>query len=131
METTGDQINRKVNVPEIGNNFISYYFQNLKNNIQVLYDSNTIRNHTRFKYQNKEFKGLELRQLLEQMKTQINFFLEDKIIMDSGARRADILIIGYIIPENETNKKLRFSQYFTIANNKDNWFIHNSLISIL
>jgi hypothetical protein len=50
--------------------------------------------------------------------------------MDSGARRADILVNGYVISK-DGNQKMKFAQYFTIANNHDNWFIHNSLLSIL
>ena len=52
--------------------------------------------------------------------------------MDSGGRRADIMVVG-----KAQNKKIapatfyRFTQYFTIANNKGNWFVHNSLLSIL
>ena len=131
MQTTGDQINRKVNVPEVGTHFVNFYFQNLKQNINTLYQSNIIKNHTRIKYQNKEYKGNELRQLLEQMGAQLSFFLEETIVMDSGARRADILVNGYIVPNNNTSQKIRFAQYITIANNHDNWFIHNSLLSIL
>ena len=51
--------------------------------------------------------------------------------MDSGGRRADILVTGKI-QMIKTHEILRFSQYFTIANNKDgNWFIHNMLLSVL
>ena len=131
MQTSGDQINRRVNVPEVGNQFVNFYYQNLKSNIQALYDNNIIRGHTRIKYKNNEYKGDQLRSLLEQMGSQLGFVGEEIIVMDSGARRADILINGYIVPNNNPTQKIRFAQYFTIANNRDTWFIHNSLLSIL
>ena len=51
-------------------------------------------------------------------------------IMDSGARRADILVTGKVRESHNTNELLNYCQYFTIANIKDGWFIHNSLLSI-
>lgn len=130
MQTSGDQINRRVNVPEVGNNFVNFYYQSLRENINQLYDTQIIRNHTRIKYQNVEYKEGELRQLFEQMGSQLEFYGEEVIVMDSGARRADILVNGNIMPKNG-GSRMRFAQYFTIANNHDNWFIHNSLLSII
>ena len=130
METSGDQINKKVNIQEVGIEFINFYFQNIKNNLNILYESNMIRNHTRIRYKNIEYKEHELFNLLNQLGTQLNFFGEETIVMDSGARRADVLVNGYIT-QNDNLNKIRFCQYFTIANNHDGWFIHNSLLSIL
>ncbi len=130
METSGDQINKKINIQEVGLKFIDFYFQNIKTNLNILYESNMIRNYTRIKYKNVEYKEQELYNLLNQLGTQINFFGEESIIMDSGARRADILVNGYITQNDDLNK-IRFCQYFTIANNHEGWFIHNSLLSIL
>jgi|TARA_B100000524_G_scaffold345895_1_gene245224 hypothetical protein len=130
METSGDQINKKINIQEVGLEFIDFYFQNIKTNLNILYESNMIRNYTRIKYKNVEYKEQELYNLLNQLGTQINFFGEESIIMDSGARRADILVNGYITQNDDLNK-IRFCQYFTIANNHEGWFIHNSLLSIL
>jgi len=131
METSGDQINKKVNVPEIGNQFIAFYFQSLNANIQKLYESSTIKPHTRLKYRNIEYKDEQLKVVLQQIGAQLNFIIEESIVMDSGARRADILVNGYIVPNNDNTKKVRFAQYFTIANNNKEWFIHNTLLSIL
>ena len=130
METSGDQINKKINIQEVGLEFIDFYFQNIKTNLNILYESNMIRNYTRIKYKNVEYKEQELYNLLNQLGSQINFFGEESIIMDSGARRADILVNGYITQNDDLNK-IRFCQYFTIANNHEGWFIHNSLLSIL
>jgi len=130
MQTSGDQINRKVNVPEVGNQFVHFFFQSLKEDVNKLYESQMIRNHTRIKYQNIEYKDIPLRVLLEEIKDKLIFYGEEIIVMDSGARRADILVNGFVISKNG-NQKMKFAQYFTIANNHDNWFIHNSLLSII
>ena len=130
MSTTGDQINQKIDVPAIGCQFVNFYFQNLKENINNLYSSKMIKKHTRLKYKNLEYKEQALQNILIEIGTTLQFFIEDILVMDSGARRADILVHGHLI-QNGQDKKYRFSQYFTIANNHDDWFIHNSLLSIL
>ncbi len=130
MQTSGDQINKKVDVPKVGNEFVHFFFQSLKEDVNRLYETQMIRNHTRIKYQNLVYKDIPLRALLEEIKDRLNFFGEEIIVMDSGARRADILVNGYVITKIG-NQKAKFAQYFTIANNHDNWFIHNSLLSII
>jgi len=129
--TIGDQINQKVDIQQVGTDFVNYFYNNLKTNLQELVNSGLLRNHTRIKYMNKEYKGNELIQLLLQLSQEINFIIEENIIMDSGGRRADILTSGKI-QSLKTQEMFSFSQYFTIANNKDGkWFLHNSLLSIL
>lgn len=129
--TIGDQINQKIDIQQVGNDFVNYFYNNLKNNLQELVNSGLLRNHTRIKYNNIEYKGSELINLLVQFNQEINFVIEENIIMDSGGRRADILTSGKI-QSLKTQEIYNFSQYFTIANNKDgNWFLHNSLLSIL
>ena len=51
--------------------------------------------------------------------------------MDSGGRRADIMVVGKAQNVASPETLYRFSQYFTIANNKEKWFLHNSLLSVL
>ena len=130
-DNSGDQINQKVDIQQIGIDFVNYYFSNLTNNINVLLSSHLLKPHTRIKYNNMEYKGNELVKLLEELNSLILFQLEEIITLDSGGRRADILVIGKCQTKGLTNKSFRFSQYFTIANNKENWFLHNSLLSIL
>lgn len=131
LNTTGDQINQRIDIQQIGTNFLNFFFTNSTQNIQNLISSGIIKEHTRIKYQNKEFKGDELVALLVQLNSTINFIIEENTIMDSGGRRADIMVVGKAQSKIEHNKYYRFTQYFTIANNKENWFVHNSLLSIL
>jgi hypothetical protein len=130
-ERIGDQINQRVDIQQVGTNFINFYYTTCKNNINTLFTSGVLKNHTRLRYKNIEYKDQELAKLLTQINQESNFILEETIIMDSGGRRADILVTGKI-QMIKTHEILRFSQYFTIANNKDgNWFIHNMLLSVL
>ena len=128
---TGDQINQRVDIQQIGNQFINFFFTNSTQNLENLISSGVIKEHTRIKYQNKEYKGHELISLLIQLNSNLNFKIEEIIIMDSGGRRADIMVIGKGQSKIQHDKLFRFTQYFTIANNKENWFLHNSLLSIL
>lgn len=128
---TGDQINQRVDIQEIGSQFVNFFFTNSTQGLQTLMSSGIIKNHTRIKYQNKEFKGEELINLLIQLNSNLVFNIEETIIMDSGGRRADIMVIGKAQHKVHIDKMYRFTQYFTIANNKENWFLHNSLLSIL
>jgi hypothetical protein len=130
-ERIGDQINQRVDIQQVGVSFINFYYTTCKTNINTLVTSGVLKNHTRLRYKNIEYKEQELVQLLTQINYDSNFILEETIIMDSGGRRADILVTGKI-QMKRTHEILRFSQYFTIANNKDgNWFIHNMLLSVL
>ena len=127
----GDQINQLVDIQQVGNNFIDFYYTSCKSNINNLFTSGIFKDHTRLRYKDKEYKEQELVKLLTQINQESTFVLEETIIMDSGGRRADILAIGKI-QMRQSGEIFRFSQYFTIENNKDgNWFIHNTLLSIL
>ena len=128
---TGDQINQRVDIQQIGSQFVNFFFTNSTQNLENLISSGVIKNHTRIKYQNKEFKGEELISLLIQLNSNLMFNIEETITMDSGGRRADIMVIGKAQHKTQTDKMYRFTQYFTIANNRENWFLHNSLLSIL
>jgi len=130
--STGDQINQRIDIQAVGREFINYYFTNSKSNIQSIISSGIFREHTRIRYKEKEYKNQELVNMLSDLNQQLTFTLQDIVIMDSGGRRADILVIGKAHEIISPGKIYRFSQYFTIANNKDEkWFLHNSLLSIL
>ncbi len=128
---SGDQINQRVDIQQIGSQFVNFFFTSSSQNLENLISSGVIKKHTRIKYQNKEFKGEELVNLLIQLNSNLIFSIEETITIDSGGRRADIMVIGKAQHKIQTDKMYRFSQYFTIANNKENWFLHNSLLSIL
>lgn len=130
MNKTGNQVNQLIDVSNVGREFVNFYYSNLSANINQLLSSGIIKNHTRILYNNFKYKGDELTQLFLHMHNQLIFNLEDIIVMDSGGRRADVLVQGTIF-EKTKSQNLRFSQYFTIANNNNNWFLHNSLLSIL
>lgn len=130
MDKTGNQVNQLIDVSNVGKEFVNFYYTNLSTNINQLLSSGIIKNHTRILYNNFKYKGDELTQFFLHMNNQLIFNLEDIIVMDSGGRRADVLVQGTIF-EKTKSQNLRFSQYFTIANNNNNWFLHNSLLSIL
>tara|TARA_B100002019_G_C20950120_1_gene441185 strand:- start:63 stop:464 length:402 start_codon:yes stop_codon:yes gene_type:complete len=131
VETSGDQINRKVNVEEIGINFTKYFYKNWQESPQNLFSSNTFKNHSRLKFKNKVYQKEELVKFFtETFSNGIIFEILEIQVLDSGARRADILVVGKLF-EKKTNSSLNFSQYITLAHLSDYWFIHNSLLTIL
>ena len=129
---SGDQINQRVDIQQIGTQFINFYYTNLKEDFQKFISCGIIKSHTRIRYCNVEYKEELLLQLFTQMNREFTFTMDEYNIMDSGGRRADIVVIGKLTVSTNPGKIFRFVQYFTIANNKDkNWFIHNSLLNIL
>ncbi len=126
----GDQINQKVDIIKVGNDFINYFYNNWLNDPSALVNT-VIKNHTRLKFSNCVYQGEDLLKFLILTKEKgISFQIANVEIMDSGARRADILVTGKVRESHNTNELLNYCQYFTIANIKDGWFIHNSLLSI-
>ena len=128
--TTGDQVNQLVDINLVGTQFVQFYYQKWISNPQEIFQSGIFKHHTRLKYKGTIYKGEALAQLhIDTHKKGISFQLTDIQVLDSGGRRADILVVGKL-KETTQSQEMTFSQYFTIANNKENWFLHNSLLSI-
>ena len=129
--TNGDQINQKVDIQLIGKQFVNYFYENWIKNPNQLFISGLIRNHTRLKYNDIIYtKELLVNFINTSSQNGINFIIDNIQIMDSGARRCDILVSGKVKESNQKVEVFHFSQYFTIANNKEDWFLHNSLLNI-
>ena len=129
-ETSGDQINKKVDIDKIAHEFTYYFYDKWQNNPNELFSSNIFKNHYRIKYKNIVYQGENLLNFIYSIHNdQVKFELTDIQNLDSGARRADILVVGKI-HNSKQNLIYNFSQYFTIAHLKDYWFIHNSLFTI-
>jgi hypothetical protein len=130
VPTNGDQVNQLVDINLVGTQFVQFYYQKWISNPQEIFQSGIVKDHTRIKYKNTVYKGNSLLQLHTDTHAKgISFQLNDIQVLDSGGRRADILVVGKL-KETTQSQEMTFSQYFTIANNKENWFLHNSLLSI-
>ena len=128
--TTGDQVNQLVDINLVGTQFVQFYYQKWISNPEEIFQSGIFKDHTRLKYKSTVYKGETLAQLhRDTHKKGISFQINDIQVLDSGGRRADILVVGNLKESTQT-QQMAFSQYFTIANNKENWFLHNSLLSI-
>lgn len=126
-ETTGDQINQKVDVNKIGMDFIQFYFEKFTKSPDELITSGLFKPHSRIKYKGNTFKGETLINFIKQTGLNCTIHINDIQILDSGGRRIDILISAKIKKNMVIHN---FNQYFTLANIKDQWFIHNSLLNI-
>ena len=130
IKTSGDQVNQLVDINAISTQFVQFYYQKWISNPQEIFESGIIKDHTRIKYKNIVYKGPNLYQFHSDTHAKgISFQLNDIQVLDSGGRRADILVSGKL-KETVQSQEMTFSQYFTIANNKESWFLHNSLLSI-
>ena len=128
--TSGDQVNQYIDINKTGTDFVNFYYQKWISNPQEIFQSGIFKDHTRLKYKGIVYSNHSLCQLhIDTYNKGISFKINDIQILDSGGRRADILVIGNL-KESTESQQLTFSQYFTIANNKEKWFLHNSLLSI-
>ena len=59
----GDQINQKVDIIKVGNDFINYFYNNWLNDPSALVNT-VIKNHTRLKFSNCVYQGEDLLKFL-------------------------------------------------------------------
>jgi len=124
---TGEQINQKVDVNKIGMDFIQFYFEKFTKSPDDLITSGLFRPHSRIKFKGNVFKGESLLNFIRETGINSTVHINDIQILDSGGRRIDILVSAKI---NRNMIIHNFNQYFTLANIKNEWFIHNSLLHI-
>ena len=116
--TTGDQVCQRVDITQVGTEFVQYFYEKWMTNPNELLQSGIFKDHTRLKTKGVVYQKADLIQMLiTSQQAGISFTINDLQIMDSGGRRADILVIGKI-KETTQSEEMNFSQYFTIAKNK-------------
>jgi len=113
----------------IGLEFINFYYTNCVNNPDLLYNSNIIKDFTKFSYNSICYEGKEVIELLNLIKLNNNnniyFYNYTYEILDSNSRQLYILVTGKI--NNNT-----FTQTFNLMLIKNNiWIIINSLLIII
>ena len=121
---SGHNINSFINIENVTNNFISYYFDKItKNKIQELINDKVLRDYTTIKFNNDKIKCVKLIEFLNRF-INYNINITHYNFIDSGSRRIDITVIGTMKKQTE---ETNFNQTFTICNHENTWYIKNSI----
>lgn len=128
MDITGTNIVNKIDFQLLAKNFVDYFFSCWKSGNRSI--TTIIDEHTRLKYRNNVYKGEEqiISLLFSLAVSGINFEISDINAMESGSRRIDIMVNGFIC--NSTNVKHRLSIFFLITYQNESWKLQNSILNI-
>lgn len=130
QDKSGNNVVQKIDIKALASEFIRVFYLYWKQNPQIcIQNSNLFYEHSRISFEGTTCKGVEIITILNLIWEETNFDFEiSKFnVMDSGSRRIDILVNGFI---TKKGIKYPFSQYFLLAYIKDSWKLHNSIINI-
>jgi len=128
--TNGDNIIQKIDYSVITQQFVNLFYTSWMTDLNKLIHPKILRQYSSIKYEGKIFTGEDFYKLL------LSYQMDDKFIInvlkldfiDSGSRRIDISVFGKM---TKGIIKKHFSQTFILCNNKDEWFIKNSILIII
>jgi glycosyltransferase involved in cell wall biosynthesis len=119
---SGTNIVQMIDYNALSQQFIIFFYEMWSSNPQALVS--ILYEHSRLLITGKIYKSVEIISALE---VGLKFDIKHLSCMDSGSRRIDILVHGFIIKES---KQIPFSQSFVISHSKESWKLHNSMINI-
>lgn len=125
----GNNIMQKINTDNLAKSFLDFFYSTWVRNPNDFYNSGVFYEHSRLSIDGNIYNASDSINYLEKIKIGLNFNIEISKFscMDSGSRRMDILVNGFMY---KNNVKYPFSQYFLLAYFKDSWKIQNSIINI-
>lgn len=125
-KNNGDNILHKINVNDVVNEFIKFYYTSFNTNPDNII--NNIREFSTLKYSNQKYDGKKFyNKVCIFHKQQVRMLPKNVEFIDSGSRRIDISVTG-VASDNKLSKN--FSQTFLISHSKDGWYIKNSILII-
>jgi len=129
MEKTGNNINQKIDFTALSKQFVDYFYNTWSSDPTQFVPSGLFTEYSRMNIDGTIYANYNIiHKLLEiQQGDPLKFELTKINCMDSGSRRIDIMVNGYI---HKGKSKYAFSQYFLIAHIKDSWKFHNSILSL-
>ena len=128
VDTSGYNINNKIDISKVVNDFIEYYFSNITTPEQIIIDG-VIKEYTTIKFDNDKYTGDNLLLFLNQFsQNYTNFGIKKINFLESGSRRIDIIIIGDM---KNVDFEVSFCQSFVLCNHSDTWFIKNSIFTLI
>jgi len=128
--TNGDNIIQKIDYGVITRQFVNLFYTSWMTDLNEIIQPKILRQYSSIKYDGKTFKGEDFYTLL------LSYQMGDKFVVnilklefiDSGSRRIDISVFGKM---TKGTIEKHFSQTFILCNNKDEWFIKNSILIII
>ena len=127
-DKSGTNIVNKIDFQLLAKDFINFFYSNwMSNNPNI---KTIINFDSRISYQKQIYKGdKQVLEFLSLLSTPgIVFEINDINAMESGSRRIDIFINGFV--QQSTGVKYRIAQYFLIAHQNDSWKLQNSILNI-
>jgi len=129
IDLTGKNIVNKIDFDSLSKQFVDFFYINWQTgNLEI---KNVINNYSRIKYNKIIFTTSEdiIKMLFTIAMKGINIQINDVNTLESGSRRIDIMVNGYIT-DISTNTKHTLTQYFLLANQDNSWKIQNSILNI-
>ena len=126
-DESGKNIVNKINFEQLAKEFSDFFFFCWKNRKVEI--TNVLEDYTRLKFMNNIYKGKEgiVTVLMNMAVSGIDFEINDINAMESGSRRIDVMINGFII---NRDVKHTLSVYFLITYQNEAWKLQNSILNI-
>jgi len=129
LDKSGTNIVQKIDISQLSSEFLQFFYNTWKTNPQTFVESGLFYDYSRLSFDGTIYKGIDIVTFMNSVWYQSNLSFDIKKFncMDSGSRRIDILVNGFI---NKQGTQYPFTQYFMVAHVKDSWKLHNSIINI-
>ena len=123
-----NNIVQKIDYQQLSKEFVNYFYTNWASAPNTYIQSKAFSEYSRLKVDDTIYSGNNFIKYLIEKSTNLKIDIIKFNCIDSGSRRIDINVTGYILKDNI---KYIFSQYFLLAHLKDNWTIQNSILNII
>jgi hypothetical protein len=129
IEKSGNNIVQKIDYTALSKQFIEYFYNTWSSNPTLFVPSGLFTDYSRINIDGTIFSSVNIIHKLIEMQygEPLKFEINKMNCMDSGSRRIDIMVNGYVF---KGTTKYSFTQYFLIAHIKDSWKFHNSILNI-
>ena len=118
----------ETNIYQIGNEFVNFFYTNWTNDLNI---NEIIENYSKLVYNNTNYIGLEIINILKIIKNENIFFTNCKCeFFDTHSRQIYILVLGEL--NNLPNNRKNFSQSFLLSFSArtEKWILINSMLII-
>ena len=109
-----------IDTKQVAREFVEYFYKELGSNFHNLISNNTLRQHTKVVYENKDYTGDDMIPVLANL-VEKNFTIHNIASVDSGSRVIHITVVGL------TDTNTIFSHTFLICHHSDLWYIKHAL----
>jgi hypothetical protein len=129
IDKSGNNIIQKIDYNSLAKQFVDFFYNTWSSDPSQFVPSGLFTDYSRINLDGTIFASINIIHKLIEMQQgdKLKFEITKMNCVDSGSRRIDIMVNGYIY---KGAAKYSFSQYFLIAHIKDSWKFHNSILNI-